>query len=444
MRRLAVALACAGASAAVVMASPASAVPQVGAASQASAVSPAGSPAPSASPPRAAAGGGGAAEAGPRAPYRPDDGTTILQQVPARRDPAVRNLSVLRAALDADPRDLHAAAALARAYIDFGRQVGDAHYAGYAEAVIAPWMAAADPPVVAEVLQATILQFRHQFDDARALLVRALRRDPRDAQAWLTIATLDTAQGRYDAARKACAEVARNGGEVVGIACLASVRMSTGQAREASVMLRRIDADAAGTSGEYAAWIEGLAAEASERLGAWADAERHYRKALAAAPADNFLLVAYADFLLDRGRAREVVPLLAASWQSDTAFLRIVLAEAALGAPDAARDTFLMAARFAALQQRGSDYYGREQVRFALHLEHDPQAALALALQNWNVQRAPWDARVALEAAKAADRPGDVAGVLAFVAQTRLQDPVIEVLAAELRARLARTREARQ
>jgi hypothetical protein len=60
------------------------------------------------------------------------------------------------------------------------------------------------------------------------------------------------------------------------------------------------------------------------------------------------------------------------------------------------------------------------------------------------VQRAPWDARVALEAAKAADRPGDVAGVLAFVAQTRLQDPVIEVLAAELRARLARTREARQ
>jgi len=209
-------------------------------------------------------------------------------------------------------------------------------------------------------------------------------------------------------------------------------------------MLRRIDADAAGTSGEYAAWIEGLAAEASERLGAWADAERHYRKALAAAPTDNFLLVAYADFLLDRGRAREVVPLLAASWQSDTAFLRIVLAEAALGAPDAARDTFLMAARFAALQQRGSDYYGREQVRFALHLEHDPQAALALALQNWNVQRAPWDARVALEAAKAADRPGDVAGVLAFVAQTRLQDPVIEVLAAELRARLARTREARQ
>ena len=139
-----------------------------------------------------------------------------------------------------------------------------------------------------------------------------------------------------------------------------------------------------------------------------------------------------------------MVPLLAASWQSDTAFLRIVLAEAALGSPDTTRDTWLMAARFEALQQRGSDYYGREQVRFALHLQHDPQAALALALQNWKVQRAPWDARVVLEAAKAANQPEAAADVLAFVAQTRLQDPVIEPLAAELRARMAAIREARQ
>ena len=87
----------------------------------------------------------------------------------------MRNLSALRAALDAHPQDVRAAAALARAYIDFGRQLGDAHYAGYAEAVIAPWMAAAEPPAAVLVLQATILQFRHEFDDARALLVRALR-----------------------------------------------------------------------------------------------------------------------------------------------------------------------------------------------------------------------------------------------------------------------------
>ena len=40
---------------------------------------------------------------------------------------------------------------------------------------------------------------------------------------------------------------------------------------------------------------------------------------------------------------------------------------------------------------------------FALHLEHDPQSALDLAQRNWQLQRAPWDARVLLEAALAAN-----------------------------------------
>jgi hypothetical protein len=91
-----------------------------------------------------------------------------------------------------------------------------------------------------------------------------------------------------------------------------------------------------------------------------------------------------------------------------------------------------MEARFEALAQRGDDYFGREQVRFALHLKHDPQAALTLASRNWQVQRGPWDARVFLEAALAARDPEAAAPVLTFLRQTKLQDPVVESLAREL------------
>jgi hypothetical protein len=45
-------------------------------------------------------------------------------------------MTVLRQALDQAPTSLVAADRLARAYIDFGRELGDAHYAGYAEAVL--------------------------------------------------------------------------------------------------------------------------------------------------------------------------------------------------------------------------------------------------------------------------------------------------------------------
>lgn len=372
-----------------------------------------------------------------RAPYMPQSDADVLQQVPPASDPKVRDMKALRTKLDKAPGELPTADLLARAYIAFGREVGDAHYAGYAEAVIARWMAQKPPPVEVQVLQAIILQFRHQFADARALLEKALARDPQNAQAWLTLATLDMVQGRYPTAKDDCAQVARHGGYVLGIACVGNLRSYLGEARQSVVILTQIAGDAPRLSPSFKAWVEGLLAEANERLGDWPQAERHYRKSLEYAPGDNFLLVSYADFLLDRGRPKEVLTLLADHSQSDTAFLRIVLAQAALRSADLPRYVFLMAARFEALRARGSDYYGREQVRFALHLQHDAEGALELARRNWEVQRAPWDVRVFLEAADAAKRPQAAADVLAFLAETKLQDPIIEPLARRLRAELA-------
>jgi hypothetical protein len=93
-----------------------------------------------------------------------------------------------------------------------------------------------------------------------------------------------------------------------------------------------------------------------------------------------------------------------------------------------------MAARFEALRLRGSEYFGREESRFALQLQHDPHTALDMGLRNWQVQRAPWDARVVLEAALAAKQPESAAAVLDFLQKTKLEDPVIEPLARDLRA----------
>ena len=176
-----------------------------------------------------------ASRAAPDMPYRaayvPQRDDEALQQVPPASNPAVRRMSALRARLAADPSNLRAATELARAYFDFGREVGDAHYAGYAEAVLAPWMARAEPPVNVMVIQATILQFRHEFKAARTLLKQALQREPKDAQAWLTLATLDMVQGDYATASNGCAQVARTGGLFLGTACSGSVHSYTCRAR---------------------------------------------------------------------------------------------------------------------------------------------------------------------------------------------------------------------
>jgi tetratricopeptide (TPR) repeat protein len=370
------------------------------------------------------------------APYLPSSESDILQDVPSTADPAVLRMRTLRAAFDAAPHDLTAAEHLADAYIDYSRQVGDAHYAGYAEAVIASWVQAAAPPAAALVTQATILQYRHQFSDARTMLKKAFDLDPRNAQAWLILATLDMVQGDYAAADRDCAQVANNAGVETGLACFGSLRSYTGKAHQGLVLLAQADTAVKRGSAGYRAWIEGLIAESAERLGDWPSAEAHYLNALKLQPQDNFLLVAYADFLLDRGRPQEVLPLLADHTQSDTAFLRLALAQSLLHGDQTQRYTWIMAARFEALRLRGSEYFGREESRFALQLQHDPQVALDTGLRNWQVQRAPWDARVVLEAALAAREPEAAAPVLEFLQKTQLEDPIITPLARELHAQL--------
>jgi tetratricopeptide (TPR) repeat protein len=370
-----------------------------------------------------------------RTPYLPSNDSEVLQEVPSTADPAVLKMQTLRAALDAAPHDLTAAEQLADAYVDYSRQVGDAHYAGYAEAAIAPWVQAAVAPAL--VIQATILQYRHQFDEARALLQRALESDPQNAQAWLILATLDMVQGNYQAANRDCARVAKGAGAEIGLACFGSLRSYIGKARQSLSLLQQVESSGRRGSASYRAWVEGLIAESDERLGDWPDAETHYLEALKLQPRDNFLLVAYADFLLDRGRPQEVLPLLVDHAQSDTAFLRLALAQSLLHSDQTQRYIWIMAARFEALRLRGSEYFGREESRFALQLQHDPHTALDMALRNWQLQRAPWDARVVLEAALASEEPQAAEPVLEFLQKTQLEDPILEPLERELRSQLS-------
>lgn len=79
-------------------------------------------------------------------------------------------------------------------------------------------------------------------------------------------------------------------------------------------------------------------------------------------------------------------------------------------------------ARFDAAQLRGDTVHRREEARFALQLLDRPDQALKLALENWAVQKEPADARILLEAARAAGRDAEGEQVREFVREHRLAD----------------------
>ena len=125
--------------------------------------------------------------------------------------------------------------------------------------------------------------------------------------------------------------------------------------------------------------------------------------------------------------------------QSDTAFLRLALAHSALHSEQTARFIWIMAARFEALTLRGSDFFGREQARFALELQHDPQAALGSgAAQLAGSARALGYPSTAAGCIGGRTAPSGRRRRWSFLQKARLEDPIIEPLAQELRGQLKR------
>ena len=376
----------------------------------------------------------GSALAGDHAqPYVPASDAVVLEHLPSIRDPRVRRFDALRQQTATRPGDLRRSVALANAYLDYGRDTGDARYLGRAQAVVAPWVGKRPAPIDALLVQATILQSRHQFAESRNMLQAILKRDPDNTQAWLTLSAVALVQGDMDEAQRDCAQLITGSDALVAAGCIAARATVTGNAKTALALLDRLLEQSQNEQPLVKSWVHGLMADAAQTLGQRARAEREFKTALQLTPGDNFLIADYADFLLDQGRAREALELTRPYAQSDTSFLRQVLAEAMLKLPQADTDIATMASRFRDLEQRGdSRLYAREEARFVLELQHDPARALRLAQANWAYQRAPQDVRIFLQAALAAGRPAAARDVLDFIARTQLDDPTIKALAAQV------------
>lgn len=368
------------------------------------------------------------------APYIPADGRQVVETLPRRGDPVQQELRRLRSELHARPNDVALASTLAQRYIALGRSETDPRYLGYAQAVLAPWWRLAEPPPPVRLLRATLLQSTHRFPAAVDDLNAVLAADPDNAQAWLTHATVQTVQGDYASANASCARLSSLTTQLVTVACIASVGAVTGRALKSEQVLALTLERNAGAPVELQVWALTLLAEMAQRRDAAAVAEARYRRALVLAPRDSYLLGAYADFLLEQRRPREVLSMLEKQTRIDALLLRRALALRQMGGqePALAADVRELSARFDAAAQRGDTVHQREQARFELALRNDPAAALALARKNWAVQKEPADMRIYLEAAlpsRAAAKP-----VLDWVALHQTEDAAVARLIASLKA----------
>lgn len=379
------------------------------------------------------------ATAAQAAPYVPTSDLTILERLataPGESARVSQSSRAMRAALARDPKNVDVAVRIAQTYVAQSRAESDPRLLGQAQAALGAWWNQSEPPVPVLLLRATIRQSNHDFINATRDLRQAVQREPANAQAWLTLATVQQVTGDATAAGDSCRKLATMAPRLVTVTCLAGVEGALGRAAPAYDALEEAIATA-NTNGRDStgirSWATTLQAELAERLSRPADAERLYKASLALDPGDAYTLAAYSDFLIDAGRPIDVLRLVPATTRADVLLLRRAIAAKLATAPDAAQLAKDLGQRFEASRARGDRVHLREEARFALVVKQQPAEALALARDNWAVQKEPLDARIALEAAIAARQPKAVADVVSWIESTRLQGEKLAQLIAQVK-----------
>ncbi len=346
-------------------------------------------------------------------PVRDDEVVEVLPA--ATRNRAARAVS---AAQVADPA---LAALRARQDIGVARQTGDTRYWGRAQAVLKPWWDRPDAPADLAVLQATVLQGRHEFDASRSVLTAALARSPGHAQGWLNLAALERLSARYAESLRACDAVARTGQAFYAAACRLETRSLLGEHHLAAAGLRAL-ADQTTDNGQRS-WLLSLLAESEERAGSDSAAAESYRRSLALG-FDLYTAIAYGDLLLRTGQAAQALQVMSTLPETDVVLLRRAAAWRKLGDPRWIGARATLRERTAELLRRGDDpaVHARELALAALWLEDDAVRALDLARRNLLLQREPLDWWVALQSARRANDAAASAELTGAIGAAGLHD----------------------
>lgn len=308
-------------------------------------------------------------------PFVPRSDAEVVEQVP--RTPRAPTA----------PLDEAGALRLATEFLAEAERTNDPRLLGRAQAALGPWATSPEPTAALRLIRARLAQRQGELATALELL------GPPDSEdGWALRARLLFSLARYPEALEACAHVEARAW------CELPTRAVTA----------KVD-DAPDDSAEH---LRSLA-RARRWRGDLAGAVTLLAQALALEPELPELRAEYAELLLDLGRGQEVAALFAGRALSDRELLAVVLGGDETRAPE-------LAARMDANRQRDDGLGLREELRYALLVEHDAPRAVAVATKNWARSREPDDARWLLEAAAAAKDPAAAKPVREWLAGTTL------------------------
>ncbi len=362
------------------------------------------------------------------APWMPIDENEILETLPIQIRSSGR-ISHLRRQLDNEPENIENITSLAREYIEQGRAESDPRFFGYAKALLKPWASMQQPPVRILLLRATLKQHYHDYQGAKEDLFTLIKQHNDNAQAWLTLATIQLVQGDYQQAKKSCSALVRSAGSVISGICFSQLLSLSGSAQRAREILQVLQQRISPDEVLLQEWVLSIRAEINVQLGNFAQAELDFKKAIALPNRNPYLLRSYTELLLQQGRNVEVLQILKNESRDDALLLQLCRA-----AKYSANNSLLrhyqsmLDLRYEEAKLRDSSLHQREEAVYRLEVTQQYKQAHHLALANWRQQKEPYDTLILLQTAIAMKDYKTIFSLKQTLSESGLEDVKIHQL----------------
>jgi predicted Zn-dependent protease len=300
---------------------------------------------------------------------------------------------------------------------------------GHTLAVLERWPEEQEKSAIIHILMAAVLQHDHNFNAALFHLDAALGKEPASAQAWLMRAQINLVTADYDTARDSCKVLSTLVRRAVGVNCLAQVDALTGNAQQSLSSVESMLTENRDLSRLDYTELFTSAAGFAQRLGKIEDATRYYNAAWQLAPEQPYVLVHYAQLLLDQSRYEDVIALFSPHLERALSDEQKILYARALAM--SGERQYLDRAKaikenldetFSAAFKRAEALPNKVYAQYALYLSNEPEKALAAARANWELQKEPSDTLLLALAAQANDAQTEMAVLARWLDTHRTED----------------------
>ena len=350
------------------------------------------------------------------------------------------SLRALDQAWRAQPQDLPAALAYARAVFTLGFNEGDLRWFGSAKAALTPWWQAADLPADGHFMRGLVKQGFHDFDGGLQDINRAIALDPARAEFWSWRFALHLLLANMDAAQQDTEDIARRFGPKEGQIYSAVLAYRTGQALAA---VQKLSASIRLPEYQDAAsqvWIGFHLGEAHRVAQKPEQAIALWQRLLQVHPQSHLLRLSLADLLNQQGRFQQAKAVATAnstqlnSNLTDALLMQALLASRGLKATDEAALAQQMAARLQSQALRQESLIERPKLIYQIAYGQDLAAGLALSIENWQQQKEPPDAVLFAQAALARQQARAAEPLVQWAQTTGYTDPQLAPLITQLKA----------